>query len=274
MDEIGTLLAPVYEPRFLIFSITLAFAIACVGTLIRVWSKDHMAFFWVFSSAACYGQTVTFFKCLMELVVKVHPPWGDSRPYIVLGIALVLVLAQFHALNLALITGRAMFVVPVTFSCSFISQIITAEFAFRELSHIKHRAQLIILAVGVLLILVCIVTMMRFKIRWERETGVGSPQKGSDAADDESTQVEDITDPMWPWGNSDDAADGTVADGTAEPSTEAAQLHRTEAASTVTSPQEKKSTRVSSLDPEAFPESFPGHERTYTVSIAGPQGIA
>lgn len=213
--------------------------------------------FWALCSAVASGYTVMLFKCISLLLVA----WGHTRPYAhwetfaVLIVGLALCLFQVHTLNIALHHGRAMTVVPTIFAFSLLSQIGLCQAAYQEINGIEQ-SEAAFFIFGICLMLVSVVGLVRVKIAAE----VPSDPEGEELA--KSLPIPAAV-PLIKAGSQSMPARTYSVGG----SLDANGMGGGEIGF-------MRSYSMSSLDHEAFQESFCGRQRSYTVSVCGPLGVA
>jgi len=269
LDAVGIdeIVGPLFRPFFLFLSAAITLSLLSFRFLIEHCSPDLAPLFWSLASATLSGYTVTFFRCISFLFLTMERthPLSYWRCHTVALVACLLCMTQLYVVNTAIQSGRAVSVVPAIFAFSLLAQIGVGEAAYQEMHGITG-VKAVLFASGIALILACVVAMVRMKI-----------------AEPESAELE-----------SEDGASVPLENGGMTPSTPFAEAGEFSHSSSW--PKSTKSDRLTvgfvdfgftrserlftraegelTLDFETFTPHAHGKKRTYTLSLAGPMGLA
>lgn len=259
-DAVAVLEA-IAKPTVFGVSVLLAMAILGLFGLATFMLPQLMPSTLALLAAVLTGYTVVAFKGVALVVVHGPPPWTQAGFYFLILIGCCLGCAQMHALNMGLQQGEALIVVPIYYASGILAQILTGGLVFNELKGFSGTFQAARFWGGTVLLVLCIFGMSYSRISEEQKIEVVPSETDSllAAARDRSLSAEWKIHRLRTLSLEDDSPAPMDADLSG-----ANWL-------TPTSPSRH---RLSSLDAEAFPESFGQERRTYVVSVTGPTLVA
>jgi len=231
---------------FLMLACALGF-VSCLFAVSTFMMPDLLAVAWSILAAVLSGFTVLFFKSISLLFIAggFTCLWKAST-YVILALGLAMGAAQMHALNVGLQHGEAILVVPIYYALGMLAQIFTGGAVFAELERFSETRAVLFFWGGTLLLVLCIFGMTYSRIWGEVEL---------------TTEKTCLL----------DARSRSISQ-----EWKVHQVHRIRSISLesegLPSPGSKPRC-LSSLDSEAFPESFGEGQRMYTVSVTGPPGL-
>eukprot|EP00928_Gymnodinium_smaydae_P055977 TRINITY_DN39437_c0_g1_i1.p1 TRINITY_DN39437_c0_g1~~TRINITY_DN39437_c0_g1_i1.p1 ORF type:complete len:406 (-),score=76.76 TRINITY_DN39437_c0_g1_i1:81-1277(-) len=272
--DIDMMIAALCARTFLCTCVALGVVMVCTFSLAR--SRTELKpVAWALLSSICGGYSVMFFKDVSLLAsaaaAGTAQPWLDYRAYCLLVAGLCCGSSQIHTLNVALQMGEAVMVVPIFYVMGMLAQLLTGAVYFDELQAFKSNAKLQTFFAAVAALVVCIFVQTASKI-WA-ETAEADDIEHQNSLDDKATAL--ITPVLSPVGASNGhMVDGAFAGaGSGQSLWREMLMHRARSSNGTLSPTSCCS-RKSSLDFGAFPDSFPGGQRRYIVSVVGQMGIA
>jgi len=215
---------------------------------------------WALLAAILNGYTVVAFKGVSLTLVHATVPWSQAGFYVLILAGCFLGCAQMHALNVALQAGEALIVVPIYYASGILAQILTGGLVFNELEGFSDSAQAARFWGGTILLVLCIFCMSYSRISDELQIDLIPSERDSllASAKERSLSVEWKLHRLRSLSLDDDILSPMGSD----------------LPGAVWTPISPSRPRLSSLDAEAFPESFGEAQRRYVISVTGPQLFA
>jgi len=277
---VAEITGPLFKTSFLVLSAAIFAMLLGFGVFVTHINPDLIPIFWTVCAAISSGFSVTCFKCTSFLILAWEraEPWLHWQLYAVVSFALILCVAQLWMVNMALQSGRAMTVVPTLFAFNMLAQMGICEAAYHEMAGIKS-VEAVFFAGGVVVILLCVVAMVQGKIEEEPEEGTASEKSAQFLKMEENLDNDSLTVPLikergvsTPGRSRAWSADDLSMD--------CAALRRKSSwddfddSRTHSEKYAKLVQGASTLDVDSYKASFGGRARFYSVSLAGPPGIA
>lgn len=292
------------QKDFILIFCAFAFSIIVGSVLVVRYWPDHSPIFWAFTTACASGYTVTLFKAAAEVLKYSKSPFSSVVFYVVVGIAAALCVLQIHTLNIALRLGTAVTVVPVYFSLGMLMQLLQAHIAFKELHELTLPRDIVPFFIGVGLVLISIFVLVRARIDdevevFKTESKRASASTASGVPSPVHAKGKRMTGDLLPGDSQQKRETGDSYDAVCDKSAASVPLGTetkddTSAAESVSEAERmplrprralsdgwytfaarcKAMRSKSTYDVNAFRTSFKDQERVYTLSVAGPPGIA
>eukprot|EP00933_Yihiella_yeosuensis_P044975 TRINITY_DN40270_c0_g1_i1.p1 TRINITY_DN40270_c0_g1~~TRINITY_DN40270_c0_g1_i1.p1 ORF type:complete len:407 (+),score=57.40 TRINITY_DN40270_c0_g1_i1:60-1280(+) len=263
-------------PGFFVMLSTLLAFIGCLFGVACFTLPGLKPVAWSILAAILAGFTVAFFKSVSLLMATGRfaspAPWTQAGFYVIVLMSCFCGICQMHSLNLGLQHGEALVVVPIYYALGMLAQILTGAVVFNELSSFTTPVQLLLFWGGTVLLVLCIFGMTYSRISSEVELEIpGKPDEQTNLLADQRSES----------GKARSLSQEWKAHRLRSLSVESGEegLNRSISSESVVwsllSPiAPNKPRALSSLDSDAFPESFGESGRTYAVSLTGPPGIS